>query len=465
MQASSTTLVAGSTSYQPSSFVGTTPSYTTAKNIEIASGASFTTQDVTDHARKVVIGPTVAENLFSGSSPVGQTIRVNGTSFTVIGVTASKGSDGTSDQDDVVLAPLTAVQDTLSGYGSISSITVQATSAASLDAAQAEVESILYERKDVTDTSNPGFNVINQGSVREASSASTDVFTTLLGAVAAISLLVGGIGVMNIMLVSVTERTREIGIRKAIGARRADILQQFLVEAILVSVIGGALGVALGLGREPLRDRRRAAGRGRLDRRARLRRRRPVRPVLRHLPRGACRTDASRAGAPLRIRRHTRMSETNEPSPAGRGASCITPVTGVARRGDRRRRRLHRRRPRPEEPGGDDHDRRDARRRHAPAGGMPGGGGPPGVQGATGGDSTGTAGTVAYTKGSTLYVKDAEGNTIKVRVKSSAKVDRTASTDATDVQPGDSVVVQGDANAKGTVTATSITATEGATAG
>jgi putative ABC transport system permease protein len=248
VQAASTTLTSGSTSYSPSSFVGTTPGYATAKNIEIASGEMFTTADVSEHKREVVIGPTVAENLFSGTSPVGQSIRVNGSSFTVIGVTASKGSDGTSDQDDVVLAPLTAVQDALNGYGGLSSITVQATSAGTLDAAQAEVESILDTRKHVTDTANPGFSVINQGSVREASSASTDVFTTLLGAVAAISLLVGGIGVMNIMLVSVTERTREIGIRKAIGARRADVLQQFLVEAILVSVIGGALGVAVGLG-------------------------------------------------------------------------------------------------------------------------------------------------------------------------------------------------------------------------
>ncbi|HWK28409.1 MAG TPA: ABC transporter permease [Solirubrobacter sp.] len=247
VQASGTTLVAGETSYQPSSFVGTTPNYLSTRDLTVASGAGFTSADVSDHARKVVIGSTVAESLFSGSDPVGQTIRVNGTSFQVAGVLASKGSNGTQDQDDVVIAPLTAVQDVLTGYGSLSSITVQATSGDTLDAAQAEVESILYARKAVTDTSNPGFSVINQGSVREASSASTDVFTTLLAAVAAISLLVGGIGVMNIMLVSVTERTREIGIRKAIGARRADILKQFLTEAILVSVLGGALGVAVGL--------------------------------------------------------------------------------------------------------------------------------------------------------------------------------------------------------------------------
>jgi putative ABC transport system permease protein len=247
VQAQSTTLVSGSTSYSPSSFVGTTPSYATARDITLQSGAMFTSADVSTHARVAVIGPTVAENLFSGSDPVGQTIRVDGTSFQIVGVTASKGSDGTSDQDDVVMAPLTAVQDALTGYGGLSSIVVQARSGDALDGAQAEVTSILDDRLNVTDTSNPGFQVTNQASVREASTASTSVFTTLLGAVAAISLLVGGIGVMNIMLVSVTERTREIGIRKAIGARRADVMRQFLTEAVLVSVLGGALGVVAGL--------------------------------------------------------------------------------------------------------------------------------------------------------------------------------------------------------------------------
>jgi putative ABC transport system permease protein len=202
---------------------------------------------VRKHARDVVIGPTVASNLFAGQDPVGQTVRVNGTGFTVTGVTRSKGSNGQQDQDDVVLAPITAVQDSLTGYGSLSSITVQAKSGARLDAAQAEVTSILTSTHDVTDPTNPGFQVTNQGSVRQASDQSTNVFTTLLGAVAAVSLLVGGIGVMNIMLVSVTERTREIGIRKAIGARRAHILTQFLTEAVLVSVFGGLVGVAAGL--------------------------------------------------------------------------------------------------------------------------------------------------------------------------------------------------------------------------
>jgi putative ABC transport system permease protein len=208
----------------------------------------FSSADVTSHARVAVIGPTVAQNLFGGQSAIGQSIRVDGTSFQVTGVTKSKGSNGTQDQDDVVLAPITAVQDALTGYGSLSSITVQAVSADKLDAAQAEVQSILTDRHHVTDPANPGFQVLNQGSVLAVSDASTSVFTTLLGAVAAISLLVGGIGVMNIMLVTVTERTREIGIRKAIGARRADVLKQFLTEAVLVSLLGGLVGVAVGVG-------------------------------------------------------------------------------------------------------------------------------------------------------------------------------------------------------------------------
>ena len=245
--ATGTTLVSGSSSYEPSTFTGTVPGYFDTRSYTIATGRFFTSADVKSHKRVVVLGPTVVQNLFSGADPVGQTVRVDGTGFQVIGVTAPKGSNGAQDQDDVAFAPLTAVQDALTGYAGLSSITVQATSSSTLDAAQAEVESILSERKHVTDPTDPGFSVINQGSVRDASNATTDVFTTLLGAVAAISLLVGGIGVMNIMLVSVTERTREIGIRKAIGARRSDILGQFLAEAVLVSMIGGITGVAAGI--------------------------------------------------------------------------------------------------------------------------------------------------------------------------------------------------------------------------
>jgi putative ABC transport system permease protein len=245
--ANGTTLVAGPTSYSPSSFVGTTPPYVQARDYQAASGSMFTSSDVKNHRRVVVIGPTVAQNLFAGLDPIGQQMRVNGALFTVAGLTKSKGTNGIQDQDDVVLAPITAVQDTISGYGSLSNITLQATSAKSLDEAQSEVTQIIEQQHRISDTTNPGFQVANQGAVRQASTQSTKVFTTLLGAVAAISLLVGGIGVMNIMLVSVTERTREIGIRKAVGARRSDVLSQFLIEAVLVSLLGGVAGVLVGL--------------------------------------------------------------------------------------------------------------------------------------------------------------------------------------------------------------------------
>ncbi len=247
--ANGVTLTSGETTYSPSSFVGTTTSYEAARSYTMAEGSWFTNADEQNHTRVMVIGPTVVSELFSGQDPVGQTIQVNGTNFQIIGVTASKGSNGTSNQDDVAIAPLTAVQDTLTGYGNISQIVVQAKSRDQLNAAQTEVTNILNQLDPPTagslTTSN--FSVVNQSSILQTSTASSKVFTTLLGEVAAISLLVGGIGVMNIMLVSVTERTREIGIRKAVGARRSDILTQFLVEAVLVSFFGGVAGVIAGV--------------------------------------------------------------------------------------------------------------------------------------------------------------------------------------------------------------------------
>ncbi len=248
VNANSVTLTSNGSTYQPSSFVGSTPSYQQARNYTIAQGSWFTSAQQRSHSRVAVVGPTVVSELFGGQDPVGQTIQVNGTNFEIVGVTASKGSNGTSNQDDVVIAPLTAVQDTLTGYGSLSQIIVQANSRAVLNAAQTEVTDILNQLHPTTSSSSSSsFNVINQGSILQTSTASSKVFTTLLGEVAAISLLVGGIGVMNIMLVSVTERTREIGIRKAVGARRSDILVQFLVEAVLVSLFGGIAGVIAGV--------------------------------------------------------------------------------------------------------------------------------------------------------------------------------------------------------------------------
>jgi putative ABC transport system permease protein len=240
-------LVAGSSSYEPSSFVGTTPSYLEAHSYRIAEGATFNSADISQHRRVAVIGQTVVQELFAGQSAVGQNMKVNGSNFEVVGVLASKGSNGATNEDDVVMAPITTVQSTLSGTGPVDSITVQATSESSLNAAEAQTSTIIDERHKIKNTSEPGFQVLNQGSLLETSNSTSSVFTTLLGEVAAISLLVGGIGVMNIMLVSVTERTREIGIRKAIGARRSDILTQFLCEAVLVSLIGGLTGVLVGV--------------------------------------------------------------------------------------------------------------------------------------------------------------------------------------------------------------------------
>jgi len=238
------TVVNGNTSYSPSSIIGTTPAYQSAQDYQLASGAFFTSSDVTRRQRVLVLGQTAAQSL--GAS-VGQTVQVGGVNYQVVGILQPRGSNGTSNQDDVALAPITAVQDTLSGYGPVNSITVQARSRAALNNAQAETTEILDQQHKIAQGGASDFQVINQGSLLAASSSASSVFTTLLAAVAAISLVVGGIGVMNIMLVSVTERTREIGIRKAIGARRSDVLAQFLFEAVLVSLLGGLAGVAIGI--------------------------------------------------------------------------------------------------------------------------------------------------------------------------------------------------------------------------
>ncbi len=230
-------------------FTGTSPSYLVNDNDTVAVGAAFTDTDYTAHNRVALLGTAVATALVGGdgTAMVGQTVQFNGVAFQVVGLLGAKGSSGPQDQDDRVVAPLTAVQDTLTGYGAITSISVKATSADTVAAAQAEVTTILADRHRVT-TANPDFSIFNPSSIQAAVSSTVSTFTLLLGAVAAISLLVGGLGVMNIMLVTVTERTREIGIRKAIGAQRADIVGQFLLEAVLLSMCGGLIGVGIGVG-------------------------------------------------------------------------------------------------------------------------------------------------------------------------------------------------------------------------
>ncbi|MEO5874308.1 MAG: ABC transporter permease [Streptosporangiaceae bacterium] len=248
VNAAAATATYAGTSHAISQFVGTDPGYLKPANKVVASGTSFTAADVTEGRKVVVIGKTVADELFGVLDPVGRQVNVGGSLFSVVGVLAASGSSssGFQDADDVAIAPITAVQGTLAAYGSLSQIVVQSRTPEVVDAAQAEVTAILNQRHGITGTTSD-FQVFNQASLQSAVADSSETFTVLLGAVAAISLLVGGIGITNIMLVTVTERTREIGIRKAIGAPRNAILGQFIAEATVLSLVGGILGVLSGV--------------------------------------------------------------------------------------------------------------------------------------------------------------------------------------------------------------------------
>ncbi|GLY51106.1 ABC transporter permease [Lentzea sp. NBRC 102530] len=235
----------GDTTHDVGQFIGSDPQYFSTTNSAVASGNLFSANDVQQARKVVVIGSTVATQLFPGTDPVGKPMLVNNIPFTVVGVLAAKGSSGLQDADDVAVAPLTTTQNALTGYGSLTQIVVQAQSADALPNAQAQVTTILNGRHKVTDTAD--YRILSQDQLLTARTATTETFTVLLASVAAISLLVGGIGITNIMLVTVTERIREIGIRKAVGAPRSSILGQFLIEATLLSLFGGFLGVAAGV--------------------------------------------------------------------------------------------------------------------------------------------------------------------------------------------------------------------------
>ncbi|WP_372671390.1 ABC transporter permease [Amycolatopsis kentuckyensis] len=237
----------GQTSYDISSVAGTEPAYFTTTNRDLAQGQLFTSEDVTAARKVVVLGPTTAESIFGAADPVGKNVLLNSIQFTVIGVLQAKGSTGLQNADDVAIAPISAVQNSLAGYGSLSQIAVQATSADSVSLAQSEITAILNARHGIRLGGTADYQIQNSEQLLATRTSATETFTVLLAAVAAISLLVGGIGVTNIMLVTVTERIREIGIRKAIGAPRAAILGQFLAEATMLSLFGGLLGVAIGL--------------------------------------------------------------------------------------------------------------------------------------------------------------------------------------------------------------------------
>jgi putative ABC transport system permease protein len=235
------------TSHTIGQFIGTYPSYLGAENYTVAKGSTFTQQDNTDGRKVVLIGSTTADDLFGDVNPIDQQITVNGTLFTVIGVLGNKDGTGFTDPNDVAIAPLTAVQQSLTGYGPLQQLIVQATNSDTVNQAQNEVTAILNDKLHVTNTANEPFRVLNAAQLLSTQADTAKTFTVLLGTVAGISLLVGGIGITNIMMVTVTERTREIGIRKALGAPRRTVLAQFLVEATVLSVIGGLLGVAAAL--------------------------------------------------------------------------------------------------------------------------------------------------------------------------------------------------------------------------
>ncbi|AWS47194.1 ABC transporter permease [Streptosporangium sp. 'caverna'] len=243
--ASSATAVYEGVSHTIPQLVGTYPSYFEATNKLVGTGAYFVNDDVLAARKVMVIGQTVADELFGTASPIGKQIAVSGVPFTVVGVLKESGSVGAQDADDVAIVPLPAVQQSLTGFGPLGSIVVQATGSDTTDSAQAEVTAVLDQRHGITPTSTADYRILNQATLQETVSSTVGIFTALLGAVAGISLLVGGIGITNIMLVTVTERTREIGIRKAIGAPRSAILGQFLLEATVLSLVGGLSGVVI----------------------------------------------------------------------------------------------------------------------------------------------------------------------------------------------------------------------------
>jgi putative ABC transport system permease protein len=228
---------------------GVTAAYPAVKSIETSTGSFLSEEDVLSSSKVAVIGPTVVTDLFpNGDDPLGQTVRINGMNFTIIGVTKSKGGTGFGNADEVVYIPLTTLQRYLTGNESISTINIQAASSDAMSAVQTAITDALVISRNVADPTSPDFRVLSQSDILTTASTITGTFTVLLASIAGISLLVGGIGIMNMMLTTVTERTREIGLRKAIGARPGDITSQFLAEAITLTVLGGVIGIALGWG-------------------------------------------------------------------------------------------------------------------------------------------------------------------------------------------------------------------------
>ena len=228
--------------------IGAKPSYLEIRNFQIDRGRSFRDGEVERTSRVAVLGPATVEKLFGFNDPIGETIKINGINFLVVGVTKPKGSQGWFNPDEVVIIPLTTAMKQLLGLTYVSEIDAQAEDGANSAAVQEDMASLMRKRHRVQEGAPDDVSIRNQADMIAMASEATNVFKALLGSVAAISLLVGGIGIMNIMLVSVTERTREIGIRKAIGAKERHILWQFMLESVIISGLGGVIGLALGLG-------------------------------------------------------------------------------------------------------------------------------------------------------------------------------------------------------------------------
>ena len=229
------------------SVIGTTASYNQVKNAGVAMGSFISDQHIKSLSKVAVLGPTTRDDLFGeNANPIGQKIRINKINFTVIGITEAKGGTGFGSQDDVIIVPITTAQRFLTGNNYLSNISIQAQDSVYMADIQQQVSNLLLIRHNISDPQAADFSIMNQADIVETASSVASTFTFLLAAIAGISLVVGGIGIMNMMLTTVTERTREIGLRKAVGAKNKDISLQFLIEAVALTIIGGVVGVILG---------------------------------------------------------------------------------------------------------------------------------------------------------------------------------------------------------------------------
>lgn len=227
--------------------VGTVAEYMEVRNVEIEFGSFISDQNIRSNSKVAVLGPTTSEDLFGEAyDPIGQTIRINKIDFKIIGVTKSKGGSGVTNMDDMIFVPISTAQRFLSGDDYVTTISVQAVDDDSMDMVQSQITEILLLRHNISNPESADFQVMNQQDIVETASSVMKTMTTLLASIAGISLVVGGIGIMNMMLTTVTERTREIGLRKAIGAKKKDISFQFLSEAVMLTFIGGMVGIIIG---------------------------------------------------------------------------------------------------------------------------------------------------------------------------------------------------------------------------